>query len=434
MKCVVKFLLLCFIVLLNCKQANRNTKDSDNREKLKAKCLNSRISNHLSEFKYSDYIDRQFENFLKKWSMTGMSVAIVKDERLVYAHGFGYADREKAIEITPGHVFRLASISKLITAVAIIKLVENGKLSLDSKVFGENAILNDSIFYNPKDNRLKDITIRHLLAHSGGWSQRYGDPAFNSLSIAEKVGDTPPATICSYCKFVAGRNLHFTPGTSSSYSNMGYMFLGEVISKITGRPYDEYIRHEILIPNGIYDMHVGNSLESGRLENEVKYYEQEDSPLIPGFDGSNQLVPKVYGGNPIELLGPAGGWLASSVELARLLVLIDGNNLVKDIIPHRLLHEMVCRERTRGPLGWLRVLPDGDWWRTGSMAGTSAMMKRCKNGIGWVVLFNSSSWKGTLFANEINSIMTKVIGHVKTWPDHDLFDYYPPEYVLSVEK
>ncbi|MDX9882885.1 MAG: serine hydrolase domain-containing protein [Prolixibacteraceae bacterium] len=428
MKRFIKFFLLCTIVLLSCKQVNRNAKvAADKLEKLKANCLNSRISNHLSEFKYSDYLGRQFEHFMAKWSMTGMSVAIVKDERLVYARGFGYADRENKIKVVPGNVFRLASISKLITAVAILKLVENGKLSLGSKVFGENGILNDSIFQNPKDKRLKDITIRHVLAHSGGWSQRYGDPAFNSLSIAEKVDDVPPATIRSFYKFIAGRNLHFTPGTSSSYSNMGYMFLGEVISTISGRPYDEYIRDEILFPNGIYDMHVGASLESGRRENEVKYYEPEDSPLIPGFDGSNRLVPKVYGGNPIELLGPAGGWLASSVELARLLVLIDGNNKVKDIIPHGLLHEMVCHERTKGPLGWLRVSPDGDWWRTGSMAGTSAMMKRCKNGIGWVVLFNSSSWKGTLFANEINSIMTKVIGHVKAWPNHDLFDYHPSE-------
>ncbi|HBL77010.1 MAG: hypothetical protein A2W90_19440 [Bacteroidetes bacterium GWF2_42_66] len=426
---VVKILSLSIaLLIISCKFVNRNsTIVIENPTELETKCLNRRICNELSEFKQSDYMDRQFENFLGKWAMTGMSVAIIKDERLVYAHGFGYADREKGIKVTPGNIFRLASISKLVTAVAILKLVENGKLRLDSRVFGEGAILNDSIFSNIKDNRLKNITVRHLLAHSGGWSQRYGDPAFNSLSIAEKVGDVPPATIRTFYKFIAERNLHFAPGSSASYSNMGYMFLGEVISKVSGKPYEEYIRNEILLPNGIYDMHIGSSLEEGKFENEVKYYEQEDSPRIPGFDGSDQLVSKTYGGNPIELLGPAGGWVASSVELARLLVLIDGHSNVKDIIPSGLLREMVCDERTRGPLGWLKISKDGDWWRTGSMAGTSAMMKRCKNGISWVVLFNSSSWKGTSFANEINSIMTKVLGHIKTWPDQDLFNYYPPK-------
>ncbi len=422
----MKIFPLCILLLLtSCKFANRDNKVPEKTKEPEYKGLNYIITNELSEFKQSDYIDRQFENFLEKWAMTGMSVAIIKDERLVYAHGFGYSDRENKIKMTPGNIFRVASVSKMLTAVAIIKLVENGKLNLESRVFGNGAILNDSIFDKIKDNRLKNITVRNLLAHSGGWSQRYGDPAFNSLSIAEKVGDVPPATIHSFYKFIAARNLHFAPGTSASYSNMGYMFLGEVISKVSGQPYADYIQNEILSLNGIYDMHIGSSFESGRLPNEVKYYEPEKSPLIPCFDGKGQLVAKVYGGNPIELLGPAGGWVASSVELAKLLVMIDGNNKVKDIVMPRLHQEMVCDERTRGPLGWLKINKDGSWWRTGSMAGTSAMMKRCTNGMSWVVLFNSSSWKGTSFAHEINGIMTKVLANVKTWPDQDLFNYHP---------
>lgn len=425
MKLIVKISFLFVILFLNCKQANRNHKVSDKSDKLLKNSLNQRITNNLSDFKQSDYLTRQFEYFLRRWDMTGMSVAVIKDEKLVYARGFGFSNKETMETVNPGNIFRLASISKLLTAVAILKLVENKKFGLDSKVFGENAILNDSIFNNPKDKRLKDITIRQLLAHSAGWSQRYGDPAFNSLSIAQKQNDTPPANMQTFYKYIATRNLHFNPGSSSSYSNMGYMFLGDVIAKVSGMSYEEYVRSEILLPNGIVDMHIGASLESGRLPNEVKYYEQKDSPPIASFDGSGKMVAKTYGGNPIELLGPAGGWVASSVELAKLLVLIDGYNKVDDIIPARLLREMTNDERTRGPLGWLRVDKNGSWYRTGSMAGTSAMIKRGNNGISWVVLLNSSSWKGTTFANEINSMMSKVLGRVKIWPDQDLFDYYP---------
>ena len=427
MRVFAKILLLTVFLFFNCKQANRTQKIADKSERLEIVGLNKRITNDLSEFKESEYLSRQFEYFLRRWDMTGMSVAIVKDEKLVYAHGFGYSDKEKNETVTPGNVFRLASVSKLITAIAILKLVENKKLSLDSKVFGENAILNDSILIKAKDKHLKTITVRHLLAHSAGWSQRYGDPAFNSLSIAQKQNDPPPATIQTYYKYIATRNLHFKPGSSTSYSNMGYMFLGEVISKVSGMPYEEYIQEEILIPNGIVDMHIGASLENGRLPNEVKYYEQKDSPLIASFDGSGQMVRKTYGGNPIELLGPAGGWVASSIELAKLLVLVDGYKKVEDIIPARLLREMTNDERTRGPLGWLRVNKDGTWYRTGSMAGTSAMIKRGNKNISWVVLFNSSSWKGSTFSNEINSLMNKVVGRVKNWPDQDLFNYYPPK-------
>lgn len=422
---VLKLLLLFVFIFFNCKQNNQNNSVNEKSKKQKIKGLNQLITNDLSVFKQSGYLDRQFNYFIRKWDMAGMSVAVIKNEKLVYAHGFGYSNIEKHEKVNPGNIFRVASVSKLLTAVGIVKLVQDGKLTLDSKVFGKNAILNDSIFNKVKDKRLYNVTIRNLLAHSGGWSQRYGDPAFNSLLIAKKVGDTPPATISTFYKYIASRRLHYTPGTSTSYSNMGYLFLGEVISKASGMPYEEYIRKEILIPNGIIDMHIGSSRAIGRRPNEVRYYEQKNSPLIACFAGNGQMVQKTYGGNPIELLGAAGGWVASSVELAKLLVLIDGYKEVKDIVPSYLLKEMINRERTQGPLGWIRVNKNNTWYRTGSMAGTSAMIKRGNDGISWVVLLNSSSWKGSRFTKEINALMTKVSRRVKKWPEKDLFNYYP---------
>ena len=394
--------------------------------KLEMKGLNYRITNGLSDFEYTDYIDRQVSRFLRKWEINGVSIAVVKDEKLVYAKGFGEADHNGRT-VQPGDLFRVASVSKLITAVAVMNLVEEGRLSLNDKVFGPGAIIDNKYFKKVRDKKLYKITVRELLAHSGGWSQRYGDPAFNSLSIAKKVGDEPPATIDSYYKFIASRRLSFPPGTQFSYSNMGYMFLGAVISSITGKSYEDYVRDEILIPNGIVDMHIGHSKRSDKFPNEVDYYEQRGSRMIPDYQGNGELVAKSNGGNPIELLGAAGGWVCSSVELSRLMVLIDGHPGIKDILSRESIDKMTDNTYAKGPLGWLVTTDYGNWVRTGSMAGSVAMLKRQSNGINWVFLSNTSSWKGPKFTYEMNRLMQRIIRRVKQWPEQDLFNYYPIE-------
>ena len=389
------------------------------------KSLNFKLTNNLSQFSGSTFIEKEARKFLQQWNLAGMTMSIVKDGKLVYAHGFGYADVEAQQLVEPGNLFRIASVSKLITATAIMKLVEKKAISLDSKVFGPTAILKDPVFNKVVDKRLYNITVRHLLAHAGGWSLTYGDPAFNSLVVLEKTGESGAATMDSYCRFVAGRKLHFEPGTRSSYSNMGYMFLGKVIEAVSGRKYEEYVREEVLKPIGITDMHIGRSYLPDRRINEVKYYESEESPMIPAYDGSGRMVPKPYGGNPIELLGPAGGWIASSVELARLMVLIDGLRSVPDMFSQSLINQMVVKEKTKGPLGWKVVKDNGDWIRTGSMAGTSAIMKRQSNGFSWVVIINSSSWKGPRLPAYVNYMMGKIEKSITNWSKQDLFKYEP---------
>lgn len=397
----------------------------DRYPELDTKGLNYRITNDLSEFAGSKFIEKEANEFLRRWNLAGMTMSVVKDGKLVYAHGFGYSDLEAKQPVTPGQLFRIASVSKLITAVAIMKLVDKKKISLDSKVFGPDAILKDSVFNKVADKRLYNITIRHLLAHAGGWSQLYGDPAFNSLVVLEKIGETGTPTMDSYCRFVATRKLHFDPGSRSSYSNMGYMFLQNVVQAVTGQSYEEFICQEVLKPEGITDMHIGRSFLSERRTNEVKYYESEVSPQVSAFDGSGRMVSKPYGGNPIELLGSAGGWIASSVELAKLMVLVDGFRNVPDMIPHRLIKQMTENEDFKGPLGWKVVKDNGDWIRTGSMSGTSAIMKRQSNGFCWVVILNSSSWKGPRLPSYVSYMMGKIEKDIKTWPKHDLFKYEP---------
>lgn len=390
-----------------------------------ANSINSKLTNEQSDFSGGSFIAKKAGDFLQQWNLAGMTMAIVKDGKLVFAHGYGYSDVESKTQVNPGNIFRIASVSKLITAVAIMKLVEKKVISLDSKVFGPNAILKDSIFNKVVDKRLYNITVRHLLAHAGGWSLTYGDPAFNSLVVLEKTGETGAATMDSYCRFVASRKLHFAPGTRSCYSNMGYMFLGKVIEAASHKSYEDFVVNEVLKPHGILDMHIGKSYLADKRLNEVKYYEAEESPMVPAYDGSGNMVPKPYGGNPIELLGAAGGWIASSIELAKLMVLIDGFRTVPDMIPGHLIDQMVVNKDFKGPLGWKVVKKNGDWIRTGSMAGTSVIMKRQSNGFGWVIIINSSSWKGPRLPAYVDYMMRQIEKKITLWPKTDLFKYEP---------
>jgi len=422
---VFKYILFFLLVVSQNTGPVKPKKIINSDKELDSNGLNFRITNDLSQFSGSKLIEKEAAEFLRQWNLAGMTMSIVKNGKLVYARGFGFSDVEAKQPVLAGQLFRVASVSKLITAVAIMKLVEKKSISLDSKVFGPKAILKDPVFNSVVDKRLYTITVRHLLAHAGGWSSHYGDPAFNSLVVLEKTGDTGAATIDSYCRFVAGRKLHFEPGTRSSYSNMGYMFLGKVIEAVTGKKYEDFVRNDVLKPIGITDMHIGRSYLSDRRVNEVKYYESEESPMIPAYDGSGRMVPKPYGGNPIELLGPAGGWIASSPELAKLMVLIDGLRSVPDIFSQSLINQMVVNDKLKGPLGWKVVKDNGDWTRTGSMAGTSAIMKRQSNGFAWVVVINSSSWKGPRLPAYVNYMMGKIEKSIATWPKQDLFNYVP---------
>ena len=127
-----------------------------------------KISGFFSEDKNFKYIDNRVNRFIEQWSIAGASVAIAKDGKMVFAKGYGYADKETEIQAEPYHLFRVASISKLITSVGIMKLAQEGKLSLNQKVFGPNGILNDYPYNNYLDIRVENIEVVHLLNHSGG--------------------------------------------------------------------------------------------------------------------------------------------------------------------------------------------------------------------------------------------------------------------------
>jgi CubicO group peptidase (beta-lactamase class C family) len=385
-----------------------------------------RIDNSLTGSELFESAEKGIEWFMRNWSIKGASVAVAKEGKLLYARGFGYASVPDSLPVEPYHRFRIASVSKLITAVAIMKLQEEGRLTVNEKVFGPGAILDDTLFAHPKDRRVYDITVAHLLAHEGGWSQRYGDQMFMPDVIARTMEVPMPVDLKTIIRFALSKNLHFTPGTSQSYSNLGYSILGLVIEEASGMDYETYCRTMILEPLGIFDVSMGRNLPEDALPLEVSYYEVENAPLKPSVYGTGEMVPASRGGNDIETLGAAGGWIATAPDLMRLLLAVDGFEQPKDILLPESIEFMTDVYNGFAPVGWRATMPNGTWWRTGSFSGTTAMMKRLPDGTAWVVLMNSSGWNGPELTSDIDQMMARFLQRINEWPETDLFSYSAP--------
>ncbi|MBU8893091.1 MAG: beta-lactamase family protein [Bacteroidales bacterium] len=387
-----------------------------------------RLTNNISAYESMQGLDQQIESFMKKWNIVGASVAVVKDERLLYSKGFGYADKDNEIKVEPKHLFRIASVSKLITAVAVMKLVEDNVISLNDTVFGENGILNDEDLLNIKDDKVLGITVKNLLNHTTGWTNRKGDPMFLNLSIARKMDKELPIDTRTIAQYVLqNRELDYSPGKKSVYSNFGYALTSLIIEKATDLSYEEYVVTQILNPLGIYDMHLGKSLPEDKYENEVKYYGLKGERNVLSSFGTGERVPKYYGGNSIETLGAAGGWVATPTELMKLLVAIDGFNIRQDLLSDKSIEEMTKSGRNIRPFGWTGTDSNGYWWRTGTLSGTSVLLKREKNGVSWVLVINTTPKYGARFPVQINKTMIRGLATIDNWPTYDLFDYYEPK-------
>ena len=179
-------------------------------------------------------IDSVVQSVLSDLKIPGASIAIARNGKLLYARGYGKANQDTPV--LPTHLFRIASISKPITAIAIMQLMEANKLRLSDKV-------TDILAFQPvlegdakPDQRWKEITIEQLLQHRAGFNRdKTFDPMFRSTDIAKVTRTSAPANPDAIIRYMMGRPLDFDPGTNYSYSNFGYCLLGRVIEKNRAR-------------------------------------------------------------------------------------------------------------------------------------------------------------------------------------------------------
>ena len=418
---VKSIVIVLFLIILVGGNTNDKTISGVELEKIAFNSFITSLNNDIGNVAGMEKPERWINYFLRRWEITGASIAIMKNEKLVYAQGFGYADKENSIELEPYHLLRIASISKLVTAVAIMKLIEDDKLHIEDKVFGIDGILNDEKYLNFLDKRVEDITISHLLTHSAGWTTKWGDHLFIPNAIADHLEIDSPVEPSSIIEFALAKKLHYTPGIWSSYTNISYVILGEVIEKVTGDSYEDYVNAAILYPIGIYNMRIGGNLYSEKYLNEVTYYEQSNADSVESIYGTGKIVSHRYGGTDIKTLGSAGGWIATPAELLKLVAAIDATENKFNILEKEAIELMTNKGKKYKPMGWRGSDGNDTWWRTGSLAGTSALLVHLNDSISYCIITNTSSWKGSNFTLELNKLMRKIIHTNDDWPDRDLF-------------
>ena len=275
----------------------------------------------------TEALEAFLEEKIRLEGVPGLSIAVVKGDRVVWERGVGFTDLASSTPATPSTSYLWFSMTKIVTATAVMQLVERGDLDLDAPA--------DEYFRGFKAvSQPVPVTARHLLSHSSGLANplpiRWVRPA-NILSLDQRI-------------FVGrlldkNRKLKFVPGERASYSNLGYLVLGEVIFKVSGMRYEEYVRQEILSPLEMdrtgftYLEPAGDSTATG--------YQPLPKPLTPllraalprGVVGPRQ--GRYVSFNPFYVKGPAYGGLVGGVdEAARFVSLhlnggqVDGTRLL----------------------------------------------------------------------------------------------------------
>jgi N-acyl-D-amino-acid deacylase len=390
--------------------------------------------------------DRSIDALMAKYDIPGATVAVTREGKLAVARAYGLADREHRIPTQPDSLFRIGSISKTFTATAILKLIDEGRLTLDTKVFP----LLDQLQAPPgkkADQRLANITIRQLLQHTGGWDSNLDDPLARAPEAARELRVPAPVSPDDLIRYTMGHPLSFDPGGRFAYSNFGYEVLGRVIEKITGMPYEDYVKLAILAPIGIHRARLGKTMLSQRADGEVVYYDAPGAPLTwTRVQGGPPVVPRPYA-VPLSEFDSCGAWIASAIDLARFALAMDEQSG-----PERLLQSSTLRQAREDRvaawsgwtppggmrfygLGWIIDVSAGGietWWHSGGLPGAISLLVRRPDGIVLTALFNSNppldssavSFGDMVGSGDAYRAFTDAIDSIREWPSGDLFDIY----------
>jgi len=378
--------------------------------------------------------DRMMTAFVKRHKVPGVTLAVAKDGRLVYARGFGFADVQRRQPAEAHSLMRIASVSKPITAVGILLLVQQGKLKLTDHVWDVLRPFEMPHYPRAKlDPRWQKITILELLQHTGGWDRDTSfDPMFRPLVIARALEVPPPPKARDVLCYMMGQPLDFEPGERYAYSNFGYCVLGRVIETLSGQTYEHFVQRQILAPLGIQDMRIGKSPASQRAPGEVTYYAAKNrkSVAVVGPE-KGQRVPTPYGAWDLESLDSHGGWLASAPDLVRFGSALDRPGR-PGVLTSQSLKTLFARPTGRAGFtengkprasyyacGWrVRPVSGGkvNTWHAGLLDGTESLLARRWDGLTWAVLFNTGGPGQASLASAIDPLIHQAADQVKTWP------------------
>lgn len=315
------------------------------------------------------FLDPFFAEQMERLHIPGAVFLLVKDGEVFFAKGYGYSDLERKIPVVPDRtLFRVASVSKLFTATAVMQLYERGLLRLDEDV---NQYLKR---FNLENNFPQPVTAAHLLTHTTGLDER-------QIGIASRNQPIPLET------YLAARMPPrvMPPGEMISYSNHGYALLGDLVEAVSGLPFPEYIDRNILHPLG--------------MERSGFFPSQISSPdLAVGYEyknGSDRSLP-FYGINT----GPASSLMATAAEMARFMIahLQKGRYGEARILEEATAEQMHRRQFTHHPklagmaYGFFEQIDNGRRaiYHDGGMTGfSSRLLLLPERNIGFFVACNS---------------------------------------------
>ena len=186
-------------------------------------------------------IDEYIKTEMQKQKIPGVSLAVIRDGQLIYAKGYGFANVEHQVPVKPETIFQSGSVGKQFTSMAVMILVEEGKISLDDKI---------NKYFTDAPAEWNNITVRHLLTHTSGMTDYPKDFNFRADYTEDDI-----------YKRVKTVPLAFQPGEKWAYSNLGYVTLGILINRVTGKFYGDYLKERVFTPLGMTTARVINEAD-----------------------------------------------------------------------------------------------------------------------------------------------------------------------------
>ena len=388
--------------------------------------------------------DELMDSFIEDPLIPGAALAIANKGKLIFARAYGWANESKGKPVLPDSLFRIASLSKPITAAAILHLAQEKRLQLDDKAIDHLYSSLGAAISPLRDKRISQISIRQLLNHTAGFDRHHSfDPMFRSRMIQRELKLTTLPTAVDIIRYVLGRELDFSPGQRYAYSNIGYNILGRIIERSSSMAYEDYVQSSILRPMSITGMRLGATSRNERSPREVTYSDHRSkSRSIFEDSGSASLVSRPYGAWHLEAMDAHGGWIASAIDLVRFADLL----LSKNKGPLKPSFRTQIQSRPASPVGineegelnqvyygygWsIRKIPGKgvNLWHTGLLDGSATILVKRHDGLTWAALFNSRSGTGEERQNlalAIDPFLHQAAAKVAEWPtEKDLFPLY----------
>ncbi len=351
------------------------------------------------------------------------ALAVTRNGRLVLAHGYTWAP-PGAEATRPESLFRIASVSKPITATAVLQLVEAGAITLDQPI-GTILDLDDAV-----DEQFGRVTVRQLLHHWGGWDRGMSfDPMFQDFTIRDALGISLPTTPRDVIAFMKTQPLDYAPGEREVYSNFGYCILGRVIEAASGESYEDYVRARVFAPIGVDDARVGRSARDEAFAGEVDY-EGDEGDRVPTVLGSgSEFVPPQYGGWNVTTMDAHGGWVTSAVSLVRFAAAFDDPEhcpLLSAASIETMWEDPPWGEQgadVHYGCGWMvRRVTGGtgrNTWHAGLLIpGATTLLVRRNDGLNWALLFNNSyTPSDPTPAADYDAMLHVAASRVRHWPE-----------------